>query len=247
VVALSGGENHIGCQLRLDDWRDLAPAVQRCRRLLDLDADPTAVDNVLGADPALAPLVSARPGVRIPGSVDGSEIAVRAIVGQQVSVAGARSLASQLVAKLGKPLTTSDGSLTHHFPEPGAVAEANPSSLGLPAARGRALVSLARAVDDGTLVLDPGADREAATRGLLDQPGIGPWTAGYVAMRVLGDPDVFLEGDAGTRRACGRLGLPTAARQLTAHSERWRPWRSYALQHLWASLAPASGRKESDV
>jgi AraC family transcriptional regulator of adaptative response / DNA-3-methyladenine glycosylase II len=247
VVALSGSESHIACQLRLDDWRDLAPAVQRCRRLLDLDADPTAVDNMLGADPVLGPLVAARPGVRIPGAVDGAEIAVRAIVGQQISVAGARSLAGQLVAKLGKPLTSSDGSLTHHFPEPGAVAEADPASLGLPAARGRAVVSLARAIDNGALVLDPGADREAATRGLLDQPGIGPWTAGYVAMRALGDPDVFLEDDAGALRACRRLGLPTAPRHLTARSDRWRPWRSYALQHLWASLAPAPGRKETDA
>src|SRR5205807_7127708 len=137
-----------------------------------------------------------------------------------------------------KPLTTSDGSLTHHFPEPGAIAEADPAALGLPATRGRAVVGLARAIDNGTLALDPGADREAATRHLLDQPGIGPWTAGYVAMRALGDPDVLLETDAGTRRACGRLGLPPTSGALREHADRWRPWRSYALQHLWASLDP---------
>ncbi|HEY1635878.1 MAG TPA: AlkA N-terminal domain-containing protein [Acidimicrobiales bacterium] len=247
VVALRDGGGHIASQLHLDDWRDLAPAVQRCRRLLDLDADPTAVDDVLGADPILAPLVATRPGLRIPGAVDGTEIAVRAVVGQQISVAGARTLTAELVSRLGKPLTAADGTLTHQFPEPGALADADPSSLGLPLARGRALVGLGRSVEAGDLVLDPGADREAATRSLLDQPGIGPWTAGYVAMRALGHPDVLLETDAGTRRACGRLGLPRAPGDLSEHAERWRPWRSYALQHLWASLAPAPTRKETDA
>jgi AraC family transcriptional regulator of adaptative response / DNA-3-methyladenine glycosylase II len=247
VVALRDGSGHIAAHLHLDDWRDLAPAVQRCRRLLDLDADPTAVDLVLGADPILAPLVAARPGLRIPGAVDGVEVAVRAIVGQQISVAGARTLTGELVRRLGKPLTAADGTLTHQFPEPGALADADPSSLGLPTARGCALVGLARAVEARELALDPGADRGEATRGLLDQPGIGRWTAGYVAMRALGDPDVLLETDAGTRRACGRLGLPRAPGRLTGHAERWRPWRSYALQHLWASLAPAPIRKETNA
>jgi AraC family transcriptional regulator of adaptative response / DNA-3-methyladenine glycosylase II len=245
VVALRDGSGHIASQLHLDDWRDLGPAVQRCRRLLDLDADPTAVDHILGADPILAPLVATRPGLRIPGAVEGVEVAVRAIVGQQISVAGARTLTAELVRRLGKPLTAADGTLTHQFPEPGALADADPSSLGLPVARGRALIGLARSVDAGALVLDPGADQEAATKGLLAQPGIGPWTAGYVAMRALGDPDVLLETDAGTRRACGRLGLPRSPGPLIEHAERWRPWRSYALQHLWASLAPAPRRPTS--
>ena len=247
VVALEDGGDHIACRLRLDDWRDLAPAVQRCRRLLDLDADPTAVDELLAADPVLAPLVAERPGLRIPGAVDGAEIAVRAVIGQQISVAGARTMTGELVARLGKPLTAPDGGLTHLFPDPGTVAEADPSSLGLPAGRGRAVVGLARALDAGALELDPGADRETAGRRLIDQPGIGQWTAGYVAMRALGDPDVFLESDAGTRRACPPLGLPPAPGPLLRHAERWRPWRSYALQHLWASLRPASARKDTDV
>ncbi len=247
VVGLRDGGGHIAAQLLLDDWRDLGPAVQRCRRLLDLDADPAAVDHLLGADPVLAPLVAARPGLRVPGAVDGLEIAVRAIVGQQISVAGARTLTGELVQRLGKPLTAADGTLTRHFPEPGALADADPSSFGLPEARGRALVGLARSVDAGALVLDPGADREAANKGLLDEPGIGPWTAGYVAMRALGDPDVLLDTDGGTRRACGRLGLPRGPGPLRAHAERWRPWRSYAVQHLWASLAPAPRRKETDA
>jgi AraC family transcriptional regulator of adaptative response / DNA-3-methyladenine glycosylase II len=247
VVRLEDGGDHIACQLRLDDWRDLAPAVQRCRRLLDLDADPIAVDDILAADPLLAPLVAARPGLRIAGAVEGAEVAVRAIVGQQISVVGARTLTAELVTRLGKPLTAADGTLTHLFPEPGSLAEADPSSLGLPAARGRALVGLAGAIDAGTLVLDPGSEREAVTRQLLGQPGIGPWTAGYVAMRALGDPDVLLETDAGTRRACSRLGVPSAPAALRERAERWRPWRSYALQHLWASLDPTPRRKDTDA
>ncbi|HEX6476555.1 MAG TPA: AlkA N-terminal domain-containing protein, partial [Acidimicrobiales bacterium] len=247
MVALRDGGGHIAAHLQLDDWRDLAPAVQRCRRLLDLDADPTAVDSVLGADPILAPLVATRPGLRVPGAVEGAEVAVRAIVGQQVSVVGARTLTGELVRRLGKPLTAAEGTITHQFPEPAALADSDPSSLGLPVARGRALVGLARSVEAGDLALDPGADREEATRSLLDQPGIGRWTAGYVAMRALGDPDVLLETDAGTRRACGRLGLPRDPQLLTAHAERWRPWRSYALQHLWASLAPAPRPKETNA
>jgi AraC family transcriptional regulator of adaptative response / DNA-3-methyladenine glycosylase II len=247
VVALRDGGGSIACQLHLDDWRDLGPAVQRCRRLLDLDADPTAVDHVLGGDPVLAPLVAARPGLRIPGAVEGFEVAVRAIVGQQISVAGARTLTAELVRRLGKPLTAADRTLTHQFPEPGALVDADPASFGLPASRGRALVGLARSVDVGALELDPGADQDATTRGLLDQPGIGRWTAGYVAMRALGDPDVLLETDVGTVRACGHLGLPRAPGPLTEHAERWRPWRSYGLQHLWASLAPAPRRKETDA
>ncbi|HWC38626.1 MAG TPA: AlkA N-terminal domain-containing protein, partial [Acidimicrobiales bacterium] len=247
VVALGHGGDHIACRLQLDDWRDLAPAVQRCRRLLDLDADPTAVDDVLAADPALAPLVAERPGLRIAGAVDGAEIAVRAVIGQQISVAGARALTGTLVTRLGKPLTAPDGALTHLFPEPGTLAEADPTSLGLPATRGRAVTSLARSLDSGAIALDPGADRDQTRRRLLDHPGIGPWTADYVAMRALGDPDALLETDAGTGRACRRLGLPSAPGPLRQHAQRWRPWRSYALQHLWASLDPSSSRKDIDA
>jgi AraC family transcriptional regulator of adaptative response / DNA-3-methyladenine glycosylase II len=248
VVALGDGGEHILCRLQLDDWRDLAPAVQRCRRLLDLDADPTAVDAALADDPALAPLVAERPGLRIVGAVDGAEIATRAIIGQQISVAGARTLTGELVSRLGKPWSSIYGSLSHLFPEPGTIAVADPTSLGLPAARGRALVALARALDAGVVTLDPGVDREATRRQLVDVPGIGPWTADYVAMRALGDPDVLLESDAGMRRACLRRGLPSAPDRLRERAERWRPWRSYALQHLWASLyGPAYPRKDTNA
>src|SRR3954470_898069 len=199
VAELRPAGDHVACALRLADLRDLASAVQRCRRALDLDADPAAVDCHLGADPLLAPLVAATPGRRVPGAVDGAELAVRAVIGQQVSVAGARTVAARLVQAHGAPLSLGDETLTHAFPSPAALAAADPAALPMPTARGRALVGLARALAAGELVLDPGADREAATRALLDLPGIGPWTAGYTAMRVLGDPDAYLPSDLGVR------------------------------------------------
>jgi AraC family transcriptional regulator, regulatory protein of adaptative response / DNA-3-methyladenine glycosylase II len=235
---LTPAADHVRCALRLDDLRDLTAAVQRCRRLLDLDADPAAVTEVLGPDPRLGPLVQARPGLRVPGAVDGHETAVRAVLGQQVSVAAARRLAGRLVATSGKPLTAADGGLTHLFPEPAALAEAD---LPLPRRRAAALRGLARVLADGALVLDPGSDRDRVTAALRDLPGIGPWTAGYVRLRALGDPDVFPAADLGLRRAAAALGLPDRAAALARSAERWRPWRSYAAQHLWTSTTePAS-------
>ena len=217
------GGAHISARLRLTDVRDLAPAVARCRRLLDLDADPTAVDAVLAADPALAASVAAEPGVRTPRAVDGFEIAVRAIVGQQVSVAAARTVLGKLVAAV------SPG----RFPEPAEVAQAPDPAFAMPAARRRTLRALASAVAAGELELDGGADRDSAEAQLLTLPGIGPWTAGYVALRALGDPDVFLATDLGVRRGAAALGLPDDPRALAEHARRWRPWRSYALIRLW--------------
>ena len=226
-----GREDHVRCELRLSDLRDLAAAVQRCRRLLDLDADPVAVDDALAADPLLAPLVRRAPGRRVPGAVDGAELAVRAVLGQQVSVAGARTLAGRLTAALGEPLPDglADDSLTHAFPGEHALAAADPAGLPLTRARAHALVALCRALADGSLTLDPGANRDATRERLLTLPGIGPWTAEYVAMRALGDPDAFPVTDLGVRKAIDRLGH--------ADPERWRPWRAYAVQHLWASLS----------
>ena len=226
-----GGADHVGCELRLSDLRDLAAAVQRCRRLLDLDADPVAVDDALAADPLLAPLVRRAPGRRVPGAVDGGELAVRAVLGQQVSVAGARTLAGRLTAALGEPLPdglAADGALTHAFPTAAALAAADPADLPLTRARAHAVRTLATALSDGSLALDPGADRDDTRERLLTLPGIGPWTAEYVAMRALCDPDAFPATDLGVRKALGRLG--------SADPERWRPWRAYAVQHLWASL-----------
>ncbi|MFC5719112.1 DNA-3-methyladenine glycosylase 2 family protein [Streptomyces gamaensis] len=221
----------LDCRLHLTDLRDLSTAVQRVRRLFDLDADPYAVAERLGADPRLRPLVAARPGLRSPGAADGPELAVRAVLGQQVSVAAAARLAGTLVAAYGKPLAAPDGGLTHVFPEPGALADAALDELGMPDARRRALRTLCAALADGTVRLDPGADRDAGESALLALRGIGPWTAGYIRMRALGDPDVFLPGDAGVRQGLAALDASPAA------ADGWRPWRSYAVHHLWNHTA----------
>ena len=233
-------DGQVVARLRLEDPRDLPAAVQRCRRLLDLDADPDAVAAVLGADPLLAPLLRRRPGVRVPGQVDGFELAVRAVLGQQVTVKGARTLAERLVRKLGGRLASPDGTLTHHFPSAEAVAADDLSGVGLTGARTRALRALAEAVAAGAVVLEPGADLAATRRALLALPGVGPWTADYVAMRALGDPDAIPPADLGLRQALRSLGGPKDAKALAARAERWRPWRSYAAFHLWAHLADGS-------
>ncbi|MEN3359604.1 MAG: AraC family transcriptional regulator [Mycobacteriales bacterium] len=232
---------YVQCALRLADVRDLPVAVQRCRRLLDLDADPVAVAAALGGDPLLGPLVAASPGRRVPGHVDGAELAVRAVLGQQVTVAAARTLAGRLVTRYGTELADPLGTVTHLFPDPATLAGADLSGLGMPAARLRALTGLAGALAAGDLVLDPGADRVAVHRQLLDLPGIGPWTASYVIMRAVGDPDVFLPTDVGVRHGLERLGAGSDPRAAAALAECWRPWRSYALLHLWGS-AGSNGR-----
>lgn len=241
TVELSeGGRGYVRCVLRLGDLRDLGMAVERCRRLLDLDADPVAVAGHLGADPVLGPLACRSPGLRLPGSVDGAELAMRAVLGQQVSVAGARTLAGRLVAHLGEPLDTPDGGLTHLFPEPSAIPRVAPEvlaeALAMPTARREALRSLSSALAEGGLILDPGSDREEVRRRLLSLRGIGAWTADYVAMRALGDPDAFPATDLGVRRAVERLGQSGDPASVADLAERWRPWRAYAARHLWAGL-----------
>jgi AraC family transcriptional regulator, regulatory protein of adaptative response / DNA-3-methyladenine glycosylase II len=233
IVALSAGPGCVHCELRLTDLRDLAAAVQRSRRLLDLDADPAAVQAALGADPLLGPLVRKAPGLRVPGHVDGAEMAVRAVVGQQVSVAAATRLATRLTEAYGEPLATAHGAVTRLFPTPEALRTAQ---VGMPAARLRALHALAGALADGEVDLDPGADRTEAARRLLRLPGIGPWTVSYLALRALHDPDVFLPTDVGVRHALDRLGVPSDPVAAATLAETWRPWRSYGLLQLWHSL-----------
>jgi AraC family transcriptional regulator of adaptative response / DNA-3-methyladenine glycosylase II len=233
IAALSAGPGYVRCELRLTDLRDLAAAVQRSRRLLDLDADPTAVQAALGADPLLGPLVRKAPGLRVPGHVDGAEMAIRAVLGQQVSVRAATTLSARLAAKYGPELAAPHGTITRLFPTPAALREAQ---LGMPAARIRALRAVAAALDDGVVDLHPGVDREVTERQLLALPGIGPWTASYVALRALRDPDVFLPTDVGVRHALGRLGVPSDPVSAAGRAEQWRPWRSYALLQLWHSL-----------
>jgi AraC family transcriptional regulator of adaptative response / DNA-3-methyladenine glycosylase II len=248
TVDLTPADDHVLATLRLEDPRDVVPAVARCRRMLDLDADSAAVDETLAADPLLAALVAARPGIRVPGSVDGAEMAVKAVIGQQVSVAGARTVAGRLVTAYGKPLTRPDGWLTHHFPTADALASVDPETLPMPRARARTLVGLAAAVATGEVDLDPGADRDRVEATLLAMPGIGPWTADYLRMRVLGDPDSFLASDLGVRRGLERLGAAGDPRSAADRAEAWRPWRSYALMHLWdvalQPVRPTTDRKD---
>jgi 3-methyladenine DNA glycosylase/8-oxoguanine DNA glycosylase len=239
VVALGPGADGITAVLTLTDPADADRATTLARRILDLDADPVAVDATLRADPVLDPLVDAAPGRRVPGSPDPDEFAVRAVLGQQVSTAAARTHAARLVRGHGTPLP--DGfagpgsTLTHLFPGAPALTAVDPDELGMPQTRKRTLLTLVRALADGDVVLDP-ADVPAARAALGALPGIGPWTVDSVAMRALGDPDAFLPSDLGIRVAAERLGLPGRDRDLVARAEAWRPYRAYATQYLWAAL-----------
>ncbi|CAL9289114.1 putative bifunctional transcriptional activator_DNA repair enzyme AlkA [Streptomyces sp. enrichment culture] len=235
IAALTPGPGHIACRLTLSDLRDLPVAISRCRRLLDLDADPVAVDERLSADPLLAPLVERGPGRRVPRTVDEAEFAVRAVLGQQVSTAAARTHAARLVTAHGKPLDDPEGGLTHLFPSAEALAAVDPGSLAMPRARRATLTTLVRLLADGGLRLGVDTDWAEARARLLALPGFGPWTADVIAMRALGDPDAFLPTDLGIRRAAGALGLPSTPAALTARAEGWRPWRAYAVQYLWAT------------
>ena len=242
VVSLRAASDHVEARLLLSDLSDLGPAVARCRRLLDLDADPEAVDEALSDHSVLRPLVAACPGRRSPGAADGTELLVRAVIGQQVSVAGARTVAGRVAAALGDPLPdvlraapgVPDG-LTLAFPSADALAAADPASFSMPRARGLALTDACRLVADGEVALDPGSDRDEVERRLLAVRGIGPWTTSYVAMRALSDPDVFLPTDLGVLRGLANLGGPSTPTDAVAASEPWRPWRSYALHHLWSA------------
>ncbi|BAU87116.1 adenosine deaminase/DNA-3-methyladenine glycosylase/8-oxoguanine DNA glycosylase [Streptomyces laurentii] len=235
IVALAPRPDHILCRLSLTDPRDLTRAINRCRRLLDLDADPVAVDERLRADPLFAPLVDAGPGRRVPRTVDAAEFAVRAVLGQQVSTAAARTHAARLVTAHGTPVDDPEGGLTHLFPDPAALAGLDPETLALPRSRRTTLLTLVTALADGSLALGPGTDTEEARARLAALPGFGPWTTEIIAMRALGDPDAFLPGDLGVRRAAAGLGLPATPAALTARAARWRPWRAYAVQYLWAT------------
>ena len=240
VVELAPGPGHVVARYVLDDVRDLATAVQRSRTLLDLDSDPVAVLDALRADDLIGPMVRAVPGRRVPGHVDPHELAIRAVLGQQVSLRGAATLAARVVTDCGRPLTQPIGSVTHVFPQARAVAGIDPDRLAMPESRRVALIGLADALANGDVALDPGADRLHARRQLTELPGIGEWTAEYVAMRALRDPDAFLASDLGIRHALERLGLDGQPAAAHALAERWHPYRAYALQHLWGSLASAA-------
>jgi AraC family transcriptional regulator, regulatory protein of adaptative response / DNA-3-methyladenine glycosylase II len=236
IVELRPSDGHVQARLWLDDLRDLGAAVHRCRGLLDLDSDPGSVLDVLGSDPLLGALARATPGRRVPGSVDGDELAVRALLGQQISLRAAATLGERLVAELGEPLERPLGGVTHLFPTSAALADADLEALAMPASRRRALANLTRALAAGEIELDRGADRNEVRSGLLKLPGIGPWTAEYVAMRALRDPDAFLASDLGVHHALERLGADGRAVSAERLSQAWRPYRAHAVLHLWASL-----------
>jgi AraC family transcriptional regulator of adaptative response / DNA-3-methyladenine glycosylase II len=205
------------------------------RRLFDLAAEPMEIAAQLGA------LAKDRPGVRVPGAFDGFEVAVRAVLGQQVSVAAATTLAGRFATAFGTPVATPHAGLTHAFPEAARVAASDwrdVAALGIVGARAQALVALARAVASGTLVLDPSADPAKALAQLAALRGVGPWTAQYIGMRALGWPDAFPESDLGILKALGTT-RPAVARE---RAEAWRPWRAYAVMHLWLALEDAQPR-----
>ncbi len=235
IVALAPRPDHIECRLTLDDLRDLAVAVSRCRWMLDLDADPVAIDDQLGGDSHLAALVARHPGRRVPRTVDPAELALRAVLGQQVSTAAARTHTARLVLACGEAMSDPGGGLTHLFPEPAALADPDPAPLALPRSRRTTLTTLAAGLASGEIDLGPATAWDEARDQLMAIDGIGPWTVETIAMRALGDPDAFPTGDLGVVGAARTLGLPATPAALARASEAWRPWRAYAVQHLWAT------------
>jgi AraC family transcriptional regulator of adaptative response / DNA-3-methyladenine glycosylase II len=229
-------KNALNAVVQFPKLSALPQIIARLRRVFDLAADPDAIALQLVKDPALAPLVAARPGLRVPGAWDGFELAVRAVLGQQITVPGAIRLAGALVIRFGEPLREPDGALTHVFPNPAALTGADPASMGMPRARGAALLAVAAAVVADPHIFAAGRSLEEAVAQLRALPGIGEWTAQYIAMRQLREPDAFPAADIGLLRAMAdSAGLRPTASALLARAETWRPWRAYAAQHLWAS------------
>lgn len=228
-VRLTLDGDGIACTAHLDRIADIAPLVSRLRRMFDLDADSVAIDESLASDAVLAPLVAARPGIRLPGAIDADEALFRTLVGQQISVAAARTVLGTLTRELG-----TDGL----FPTARQFAEGGREVLRGPASRVATILEVARAIASGELILDLGMPAAEFTARLIAIPGIGPWTAGYLAMRVLGNPDVLLATDLVIQQSASALGLPATARGIAAHGARWAPWRSYVGLHLWRARPP---------
>jgi len=226
TVLVQLSENGIICTAQLAKISDVAPLVARVRRLFDLDADSHAIDLALANDPALAGSVSRVPGMRLPGSVDTEETLFRTLIGQQISVAAARTVHARVVRELG-----SDGL----FPTAAVLADSGAGVLRGPKSRIASILGVAEAIASGDLELSVSTPVEEFTANLVAMPGIGPWTAGYMAMRVLGNPDIMLSSDLVVRQGAGELGIPDSASALTNYATRWAPWRSYACMHLWRS------------
>ena len=247
AVAPPGGDA-VEVELLLSDPADAVEAGARVRRLLDLDLDPARMGSVLGADPVLAPLVAAVPGRRVPGTLDPAAMVLRAVLGQQIATAAARTLTGRLVAAVGEPLPEPSGGITHLFPEASTLlarADEVRAVLRMPEARRRTVLTVAAALADGSVDLGrPASEVRAA---LLALPGIGPWTADTVRMRALADPDAFLAGDLGVVLAARRLGLPDRPAALERHARAWSPYRSHAVQYLWATGVHAVNTLPADL
>jgi AraC family transcriptional regulator of adaptative response / DNA-3-methyladenine glycosylase II len=224
---------HVTLNVSADPASELAGLAHDARRAFDLDANPEMIDEVLLQDAKLAPLVRRIPGMRVPGTFDGFELVVRAIFGQQVSVSGARTSLGRFAARFGTPLDRASGRVTHLFPIAEQVAAIPPDALGMPRGRAEAIRRVADLVAIGQLDLSGGTPPEETLHMLGEVRGIGPWTLDYVAMRSLRDPDAFMAGDLGVQNGFAALGLPTTSKELLERAERWRPWRSYAVMHLW--------------
>ncbi|WP_322479358.1 DNA-3-methyladenine glycosylase 2 family protein [Nesterenkonia sp. HG001] len=250
VASLRPDDGHRGwveAQLRLTDLRDLTSAVQRCRRMLDLDADPVGIEDALRTDEDFAPLVARFPGCRLPGSPDPEEQAFRVVLGQQISTQAAGTMGARLTRAFGEPLPEAlllPGGPTHLFPTAASLTTAEDDARwpGMPASRRATLRGLAEALTTGKLRLDVGAPWSEVRRELTSLRGIGPWSVEMIALRGLGDPDAFPATDLGTRLAAEALGLPGDPRPLAGAADAWRPWRSYATALLWASSDHAVAR-----
>ena len=227
-VSLDEGSNVLVVRLQFGDPRSFFFIIERIRTMFDLNADWAAIVQSLRTDPVLATQVDSGPGLRVPGCWNGFELATRAILGQQITVKGATVLAGRMVSNFGKPFSSGDG-LTHLFPTPAALADAKLTRIGLTGARAETIRALARAVCDGRISFEIAVDSDALLNRLCEIPGIGKWTAQYVAMRALGEPDAFPSGDLGLLHAMA-LG---SSRELERHAEAWRPWRAYAARYLW--------------
>ena len=249
-ISLDGQQGWISVAMGDGDWLDVEvvfpdPAAlpeieRRLRTMFDLDAQPRLINPQLATDPLMAQLVAARPGLRVPGTWDGLELAIRAVLGQQITVVAAIRLAGKLVVQYGQPLATPHAGITHVFPSAEVLAAADLATLGMPKARGRTLSGVAQALLDDPRLFEPQASLKAGVARLVALPGIGDWTAQYIAMRQMREVDAFTSGDIGLINALAALeGGPVSPRQLLARAEAWRPLRAYAAQHLWTSLQRA--------
>ena len=249
-ISVAGSHGWISVAPGAGDWLEVGvefpdtaalPEIERrVRAMFDVDAQPQLINAQLAADPLMAQLVAGRPGLRVPGAWDGLELAIRAVLGQQITVVAAIRLAGKLVAQYGQPLHTPHAGITHVFPTPDVLAGADLATLGMPKARGRTLSGVVQALLDDPQLFEPKASLKEGVARLVALPGIGDWTAQYIAMRQLREPDAFASGDIGLINALAALeGGPVTARALLARAEAWRPLRAYAAQHLWTSLSRA--------